>query len=146
MKVLITGGAGYIGSTIGSALLDHGHTPIILDSLVTGQAAFTQGRIFYKGDIADRDMVAQIFKDHPDITATIHCAALIVVPESVEQPYEYYRENVVKSMDFFYQLARWVTPGWCSALLRQFMMWYPVSWSPRIHPSTPAALMHAPST
>lgn len=105
MKVLITGGAGYIGSTICSALLDHGHTPIILDSLVTGQAAFTQGRIFYKGDIADRDIVAQIFKDHPEITATIHCAALIVVPESVEKPYDYYRENVVKSMDFFYQLA-----------------------------------------
>lgn len=105
MKVLITGGAGYIGSTICSALLDHGHTPIILDSLVTGQAAFTRDRIFYQGDIADRDMVARIFKDHPDITATIHCAALIVVPESVAKPYEYYRENVVKSMDFFYQLA-----------------------------------------
>jgi UDP-glucose 4-epimerase len=105
MKVLITGGAGYIGSTIGSALLDHGHTPIILDSLVTGQLAFTQGRIFYKGDIADQDVVTQVFRDHPDITATIHCAALIVVPESVAKPYDYYRENVVKSMDFFYQLA-----------------------------------------
>jgi len=105
MKVLITGGAGYIGSTICSALLDYGHTPIILDSLITGQEVFTRGRIFYKGDIANRDLVAQIFKDHPDIVATIHCAALIVVPESVEKPYEYYRENVVKSMDFFYQLA-----------------------------------------
>jgi len=105
MKVLITGGAGYIGSTICSALIDHGHTPIILDSLVTGQEAFTRGRIFYRGDIADRSLVAQVFTEHPDIAATIHCAALIVVPESVAQPYEYYRENVVKSMDFFYQLA-----------------------------------------
>jgi UDP-glucose 4-epimerase len=51
-------------------------------------------------------MVARIFTDHPDITATIHCAALIVVPESVAKPYDYYRENVVKSMDFFYQLAQ----------------------------------------
>ena len=105
MKILITGGAGYIGSTICSALKDHGHTPIILDSLVTGREEFTRGHIFYKADIADRKAVQQVFIDHPDIFATIHCAALIVVPESVSKPYDYYRENVVKSMQFFYQLA-----------------------------------------
>jgi len=105
MKVLITGGAGYIGSTICSALKDHGHTPVILDSLVTGREEFTKDHIFYKGDIADRAMVSRVFKEQPDIAATIHCAALIVVPESVEKPFEYYRENVVKSMQFFYQLA-----------------------------------------
>ena len=53
MKFLITGGAGYIGSTIASALEDAGHTPVILDSLVTGREEFTRGRIFYKADIAD---------------------------------------------------------------------------------------------
>ena len=105
MKILITGGAGYIGSTICSALKDHGHTPIILDSLVTGREEFTHGHIFYKADIADKEAVRQVFTDHPDIFATIHCAALIVVPESVSEPYAYYRENVVKSMQFFYQLA-----------------------------------------
>ena len=105
MKILVTGGAGYIGSTICSALLDNGHTPIILDSLVTGPAAFTRDRIFYHGDIGDREIVSQVFSDHPDIDATIHCAALIVVPESVAMPYEYYHENVVKSMRFFKQLA-----------------------------------------
>lgn len=105
MKILITGGAGYIGSTICSALKDYGHTPIILDSLVTGCEEFTRGHIFYKGDIADKAMVSRIFSEHPDIEATIHCAALIVVPESVEKPYAYYRENVVKSMNFFYQLG-----------------------------------------
>ena len=105
MKILITGGAGYIGSTICSALKDHGHTPIILDSLVTGREEFTQGHIFYKADIADRSAVRQVFTDHPDIFATIHCAALIVVPESVSKPYDYYHENVVKSMQFFFQLA-----------------------------------------
>lgn len=105
MKVLITGGAGYIGSTIASVLLDNGHTPIILDSLVTGRREFTKDRIFYEADISDRAMVRRVFSDYPDIYGTIHCAALIVVPESVSRPYEYYRENVVKSMEFFKTLA-----------------------------------------
>ena len=105
MKILVTGGAGYIGSTICSALKDTGHTPVILDSLITGREEFTRGHIFYRGDIGDRQVVAEVFEDHPDITATIHCAALIVVPELVAKPLEYYRENVVKSMNFFYQLG-----------------------------------------
>ena len=104
MKYLITGGAGYIGSTICSALEDAGHTPIILDSLITGREEFTRGRIFYKGDIADEKAVKQIFKDHSDIQATVHCAALIVVPESVSHPYEYYQDNVSKSIEFFHLL------------------------------------------
>ena len=106
MKVLITGGAGYIGSTIASALEDNGHTPVILDSLITGRQEFTLGRAFYQGDIADADMVEKIFKDHPDIYAVIHCAALIVVPESTEKPYEYYRENVGKSLELFHTLKQ----------------------------------------
>ena len=101
MKVLITGGAGYIGSTIASALEDSGHTPVILDSLVTGRVEFTRGRAFYKGDIADSALVKKVFAEHPDIFAVIHCAALIVVPESTEKPYEYYRENVGKSLELF---------------------------------------------
>lgn len=104
MKVLVTGGAGYIGSTINSALKDAGHTPVILDSLVTGRIEFTRGHIVYQADIADRLAVEQIFREHPDIYATIHCAALIVVPESVEKPYQYYRENVAKSLEFFHTL------------------------------------------
>lgn len=104
MKFLITGGAGYIGSTIASALEDAGHTPIILDSLITGQKAFTVGRIFYHADIADAETVRRIFAEHPDIYATVHCAALIIVPESTERPYEYYRENVAKSVELFHTL------------------------------------------
>lgn len=104
MEILITGGAGYIGSTIASALLDKGHTPILLDSLVTGPRAFTEGRVFYQGDIADEVLLARIFREHPDIRATIHCAALIVVPESVAEPERYYRENVCKSLALFGQL------------------------------------------
>jgi UDP-glucose 4-epimerase len=106
MKVLVTGGAGYIGSTICSALLDAGHTPIILDNLAVGKAEFTRGRIFYRADIGDTAALLRIFNDHPDIYATIHCAALIIVPESVALPYEYYRENVAKSVELFNTLHR----------------------------------------
>ena len=105
MKVLITGGAGYIGSTISSALEDTGHTPIILDSLITGREEFTHKRIFYKADIADRAALVKIFNDHPEIQATVHCAALIVVPESVTMPYEYYIDNVAKSLELFKTLS-----------------------------------------
>ena len=101
MKILITGGAGYIGSTIASALEDAGHTPVILDSLITGRAEFTRGRAFYHGDIADVALLQRIFREHPDIYATIHCAALIVVPDSTARPYEYYTENVSKSLVLF---------------------------------------------
>jgi UDP-glucose 4-epimerase len=106
MKYLITGGAGYIGSTICSALEDAGHTPVILDSLITGREEFTRGRIFYKADIADVKTVEKLFREHPDIQATVHCAALIVVPESVTEPYEYYQDNVSKSVEFFNILHR----------------------------------------
>jgi len=116
MKFLITGGAGYIGSTLCSALEDAGHTPIILDSLVTGREEFTHGRIFYHANIADEKAVERIFREHPDIQATVHCAALIVVPDSVSQPYEYYHENVVKSLDFFTRCT-----GWAKASGLQFL-------------------------
>ena len=104
MKVLITGGAGYIGSTVASALEDTGHTPVLLDSLITGRIEFTRGRIFYQADIADREALAQILREHPDIQTAIHCAALIVVPELVEKPYEYYLNNVAKSLELFKNL------------------------------------------
>ena len=104
MKILVTGGAGYIGSTICSALEEHGHTPIILDSLITGPREFAASRIFYEANIADQAALSHIFRDHPDIYCTIHCAALKVVPESMRRPYDYYRENVVNSLELFKML------------------------------------------
>jgi UDP-glucose 4-epimerase len=106
MKVLIAGGAGYIGSTVASACLDAGISPVILDSLVTGRREFTAGRVFYQGDIADGALVDRIFAGHPDIGAVIHCAALIVVPDSVTDPVGYYRANVTKSLEFTAHLLR----------------------------------------
>jgi UDP-glucose 4-epimerase len=106
VKVLIAGGAGFIGSTIASACLDNGIMPVILDNLVTGRIEFTQDRIFYQGDIADGPLVDKIFAEHPEISAVVHAAAVIVVPESVEQPLRYYRENVAKSVEFIDHVVR----------------------------------------
>ncbi|WP_193605929.1 UDP-glucose 4-epimerase GalE [Nocardioides dongkuii] len=105
MKVLVTGGAGYIGSITCKALEAAGHTPVVLDSLLEGPRVFVRDRIFYEGDIADRALLRRIVEEHPDLDATIHMAARIVVPESVEKPYEYYRDNVAKSLELFDELS-----------------------------------------
>ncbi len=106
MKILIAGGAGYIGSTIASACLDAGIHPVILDSLVTGRREFAEGRDFYQGDICDGPLVDRVFAEHPDIEAVVHCAALIVVPDSVADPVGYYQANVTKSLEFVGHLLR----------------------------------------
>lgn len=106
MKVLIAGGAGFIGSTIGSACLDEGMVPVVLDNLSTGRIEFTRDRLFYQGDIADGELIDRIFAEHPEISAVVHAAALIVVPESVTEPLRYYRENVAKSIDFIDHVVR----------------------------------------
>lgn len=105
MQVLVTGGAGYIGSTICSAIQDKGDQAIILDSLVTGNRAFVRDFPFYKNDIADPEVLAKIKKDHPSLDTIIHCAARIIVPESVAEPHLYYQENVAKSMQLFKSAA-----------------------------------------
>ncbi|MEV0716084.1 UDP-glucose 4-epimerase GalE [Asanoa sp. NPDC050611] len=106
MKVLIAGGAGFIGSTMASACLDSGITPVIVDNLVTGRAEYVRDRIFYEGDIADGALIDRIFAEHPDISAVVHAAALIVVPESVAEPLRYYRENVSKSVELIEHVVR----------------------------------------
>ncbi len=106
MKVLIAGGAGYIGATVASACLDAGHDPVILDDLSTGCAAFVAGRAFVLGDIADAERVDHVFAAHPDIRAVVHCAAHIAVPESVADPLRYYHNNVAKTVAFISHLHR----------------------------------------
>jgi UDP-glucose 4-epimerase len=106
MKVLVAGGAGYIGSTVASACLDRGITPVVLDDLSTGREEFTRGRLFYRGDIADGALLDRVFDDHPDLAAAVHLAARIVVPESVADPLGYYENNVGRTLDLLGHLAR----------------------------------------
>ncbi|UUE21924.1 UDP-glucose 4-epimerase GalE [Microbacterium sp. J1-1] len=98
MKVLITGGAGYIGSTIATACIEVGLDVVLLDDLSRGLRSFGEGRDLYVGDIADIAVVDRLLADHPDIDAVIHCAARIVVPESVADPLGYYEANVGKTI------------------------------------------------
>lgn len=104
MKILVTGGAGYIGSTTATALEAAGHDVVVLDSLLSGPRAFVGDRAFYQGDVADRALLRRVVDEHPDIAATLHMAARISVPESVQHPYVYYRDNVAKSLTLFDEL------------------------------------------
>ena len=105
MKVLITGGAGYIGSTVASACEDAGHQVVILDDFSTGRREFIGGRTLYDGDIANDALLDQLFADQ-EVDAVVHCAAKIVVPESVEDPLGYYENNVSKTIKLLEAMQR----------------------------------------
>jgi len=95
--ILVTGGAGYIGSHAVLALLDAGRRVVVLDNLVTGfRWAVPEAATFIEGDIADGPLVASIIAEH-DIGAIIHFAGSVVVPESVSDPLKYYHNNTAKS-------------------------------------------------
>ncbi len=95
--VLVTGGAGYIGSHAVLALLDSSYRVVVLDNLTTGfEWAVAKEATLAKGDIADQALVARLIEEH-SIGAIIHFAGSIVVPESVENPLKYYENNTVKS-------------------------------------------------
>jgi UDP-glucose 4-epimerase len=95
--VLVTGGAGYIGSHAVLALLDNGWPVAVIDNLTTGfRFAVPDEVAFYEGDIEDADLLAKIFEEQ-QVAAIMHFAGSIVVPESVENPLKYYHNNTAKS-------------------------------------------------
>ncbi len=96
MKILITGGAGYIGSHVVKALSPFGYDLTIFDNLSTGhQEAVTYGDLVI-GDLADKNKLDSLFASH-QFDAVIHFAGSIIVPESVLQPLKYYQNNTVNS-------------------------------------------------
>jgi UDP-glucose 4-epimerase len=97
MGVLVTGGAGYIGSHMVLELLDAGEDVVVLDNLSTGFRWAVPGEArFVEGDIGDHDLVSRLFLSN-SIDAIIHFAGSIVVPESVADPLGYYLNNTCKS-------------------------------------------------
>jgi len=97
MKILVTGGAGYIGSVLTAKLLDSGHEVIVLDSLVNGQKKAVDPRAkFVSGDIADTLLLKKIFSENVGVDAVAHLAGFIEVSESVKDPKKYFDNNYEK--------------------------------------------------
>jgi len=97
MTILVTGGAGYIGSQMALDLADAGERVVVLDNLSTGYAwAVPAGVPLVVGDTGDQALVAKLIREH-NVEAIIHFAASIVVPDSVADPLGYYRNNTVNS-------------------------------------------------
>lgn len=96
--ILVTGGAGYIGSHACKALREAGYTPVTYDSLVTGWQDAVQFGPFEKGDLLDRARLDEVFRKHRP-AAVMHFAALSLVSESMENPGLYWRNNVLGSLN-----------------------------------------------
>ncbi|MBS38544.1 MAG: UDP-glucose 4-epimerase GalE [Thiotrichales bacterium] len=95
-SILVTGGAGYIGSHVTRQLAEHGHRVTVLDDLSTGFAKAVLGAELVIGDTGDRALVASLLRER-DIDSVMHFAAKTIVPESVENPLLYYRNNTANS-------------------------------------------------
>lgn len=112
-KVLVTGGAGYIGSHAARALALRGHVPICYDNLVYGHRWAVRSGPLIEGDIADRDHLTEVLRNY-GISAIMHFAAFAYVGESVTNPRRYFENNVTKSLVLLDRRRR-------SAVLRLFI-------------------------
>jgi UDP-glucose 4-epimerase len=97
MTILVTGGAGYIGSHMTYGLGDRGERVVVLDNLTTGFRSLVNPEAeFVEGSIADRELVEAVLNDY-DVESVVHFAGSVVVPESVENPIKYYQNNTAAS-------------------------------------------------
>ncbi|MGB9775043.1 MAG: UDP-glucose 4-epimerase GalE [Anaerolineae bacterium] len=98
MNILVTGGAGYIGSIVVEELIRRGYSVVVLDNLSTGhRAAVPPQATFVYGDLADRQTVRTVFETYP-IDAVMHFASYTLVAESMELPFKYLGENVINGL------------------------------------------------
>jgi UDP-arabinose 4-epimerase len=97
-RILVTGGAGYIGSHTAKALAQAGYEPVVLDNLSTGHRSAVQWGPLVKGDIADKNLVKNVI-DRYEISAAIHFAANAYVGESMEVPRKYFQNNVTNALE-----------------------------------------------
>jgi UDP-glucose 4-epimerase len=98
MNILITGGAGYIGSITNWYLKSKGHTTVIFDSMVNGHKEAAGDTKLFVGDLRKKEDIQQVFSTH-EFDAVIHFAALALAGESMEKPYEYFFNNIVGGLN-----------------------------------------------
>lgn len=104
-KILVTGGAGYVGSHTAKELQKAGYSILILDSLINGHRQLARGYDLIKGDLKDADLLERIFSAHA-IDAVVHFAAFAYVGESVMDPGKYYRNNVCGSLNLIEAMVK----------------------------------------
>lgn len=113
MKVLVTGGAGYIGSVATYLLLKKGHDVVVLDNLSTGnrgaidkfESEYRNRFKFYSGDLRKKKEIDDVLSKEHGIDAVLHYAAVCLVNESMEDPYKYFENNVYGSLNLVSSLA-----------------------------------------
>lgn len=97
MRVLVTGGAGYIGSQTAKELHQQGHVPVVVDNLACGHKSAVKWGPFYEGDVLNVEKMAHVIRNEK-IEAVIHFAAFSIVADSVREPLKYYENNVLGSL------------------------------------------------
>ncbi len=103
MNVLVTGGAGYVGSHAVAALREAGHTPIVLDTLEHGNRAAIHDAELVVGNLADRDLVTRVLKEF-SVECVMHFAAYIEVGESMSEPMKYYTNNTAATLSLLHSM------------------------------------------
>jgi UDP-glucose 4-epimerase len=109
MKVLVTGGAGYIGSHVVRQLIEAGHSVVVYDNLSTGTRQAVLGACLIEADLADGARLDAVFAVH-HFDAVMHFAASIVVPESVADPLKYYANNTRNTLTLLERISRFKVP------------------------------------
>ncbi len=133
-SILVTGGAGYIGSHMVRYMLKAGYIPVVLDNLVHGhKAAVPEEVALYVGDIGDKALVKKICAEHK-FSAAIHFSAYAYVGESVTNPAKYYENNVIKTVYFLDALRE---AGVLNLILSSTCATYGAVTSPRISENLP---------
>jgi len=96
--ILVTGGAGYIGSHVVKELLRQNHKPIVFDNLQTGHRKAIENALFVEGDLSDQERLAKVFQTN-SVDAVMHLAADCLVGESVQNPLKYFNNNVSNGLN-----------------------------------------------
>ena len=104
-KILVVGGAGYIGSHMSKALIAAGKDLLVLDNLSTGYRELISGGTFIHGDLGDSVLLDRIFKDH-NISAVMHFAGFSLAGESIRQPLKYYHNNITETLAIIKTMVR----------------------------------------